>query len=303
MESLLCSSLRPSTLKQYNHHLKSCFMYVIYNLGVRWITPLNINIIAAFYGHLFEMGLSYSSIVNYNSAISYYHKIRGLVDPTNTFYIRKLLQGIHRRKPRKPGLKPINMALLKKIVSNLHIISLSKYDIYLYRAIMITMYFGCLRVSEVMESAGLLDHTLTVNLIECLVCDGQTIAYKLMLKTFKHNYTQPFTMKLVKAKDIVICPVKALTDYLQIRPNVGGSLFIDENRKGIKRAHFAQVLKLVLEKLGIDSGKYNTHSFRIGRTTDMAMGGFSHEKIKILGRWESDAYRKYIRPTLIEMIV
>ena len=39
----------------------------------------------------------------------------------------------------------------------------------------------------------------------------------------------------------------------------------------------------------------NTHSFRIGGATAAASDGISDSTIQILGRWSSDAYRRYLR--------
>ncbi|KAH3876406.1 hypothetical protein DPMN_000246 [Dreissena polymorpha] len=38
-----------------------------------------------------------------------------------------------------------------------------------------------------------------------------------------------------------------------------------------------------------------THSFRIGRATDLATQGITTETIMVLDRWKSTAYESYIR--------
>ncbi len=44
---------------------------------------------------------------------------------------------------------------------------------------------------------------------------------------------------------------------------------------------------------------FHTHSFRIGRATSWAQLGFTNEQILNMGRWRSDAYKKYIRPSMV----
>lgn len=44
-----------------------------------------------------------------------------------------------------------------------------------------------------------------------------------------------------------------------------------------------------------DNINLNTHSFRIGGASAAASSGVPDSIIKILGRWSSDCYRRYIR--------
>jgi hypothetical protein len=46
---------------------------------------------------------------------------------------------------------------------------------------------------------------------------------------------------------------------------------------------------------GLDTMKYEGHSFRIGAATFSAECGFSDTQIRAMGRWRSDAFLKYIR--------
>ena len=50
-----------------------------------------------------------------------------------------------------------------------------------------------------------------------------------------------------------------------------------------------------LQKAGVDSREYNTHSFRIGAATTAKENDVSDVHIKMLGRWQSSAYQLYIR--------
>ncbi len=58
---------------------------------------------------------------------------------------------------------------------------------------------------------------------------------------------------------------------------------------------FLQQLSLVFRSCGLDSSKYKSHSFCIGAATFAADCGFSDTQIRLMGRWKSDASRKYIR--------
>jgi hypothetical protein len=69
----------------------------------------------------------------------------------------------------------------------------------------------------------------------------------------------------------------------------------------VNRSRFVRVLKIALIQAELPTELYNAHSFRIGRTTDLALEGFSSEMIRLLGRWSSDAYLRYIRPDCLSL--
>ena len=55
------------------------------------------------------------------------------------------------------------------------------------------------------------------------------------------------------------------------------------------------VVKEGLQRAGIDSSKYNGHSFRIDAATTAAAKGIEDSIIKTLGRRESVAYLQYVK--------
>ena len=60
------------------------------------------------------------------------------------------------------------------------------------------------------------------------------------------------------------------------------------------RSRFVDYVRTALQQAGIDSAVYSGHSFRIGAATTAASHGLEDSLIQTLGRWESDAYRRYI---------
>jgi hypothetical protein len=53
--------------------------------------------------------------------------------------------------------------------------------------------------------------------------------------------------------------------------------------------------KRSLSTLGLRNSRLTSHSFRIGRANTFAIEGLPDDEIKRLGRWESNAYLRYIR--------
>ena len=54
-------------------------------------------------------------------------------------------------------------------------------------------------------------------------------------------------------------------------------------------------LKHCLAMTGHSSSCFKGHSLRIGAATHVAAQGYMDNQIKAMGRWKSDAYKKYIR--------
>ena len=104
-----------------------------------------------------------------------------------------------------------------------------------------------------------------------------------------------------KAKSI-FCPFDITRTYIKIK---GDYIDSDEqfltfsDRSPVKSSHFRKTLKQTLLRLGLDHTLYDTHSFRIGRATDMMKAGYPIEHIKLSGRRKSNAVFKYIRSLLL----
>ncbi|CAG2244444.1 unnamed protein product [Mytilus edulis] len=127
----------------------------------------------------------------------------------------------------------------------------------------------------------------------------------------KESKTDPFRkgidIKLFKI-DNSICPFLALKRYLSIRHSEFGigfpsdPLFITGNREALTRQFFLVKLKNILELCGYDPNLYNGHSFRSGAATSAGKHALEDHMIKVLGRWKSDSYCRYIKisPTSIK---
>ena len=97
--------------------------------------------------------------------------------------------------------------------------------------------------------------------------------------------------------DCKICPVQAILQYLSARGAVPGPLFLSEDQKPLTRTMFSSAVSNLLEELGLQASLYNTHSFRIGGATSAKDAGIPDVYVKKLGRWNSDVYQQYIRPS------
>ena len=92
-----------------------------------------------------------------------------------------------------------------------------------------------------------------------------------------------------------MCPISNMQSYLDVRPNIEGTLFCHLNGKPLSRYQVSSMLRKVMRFIGLNDEEYNTHSFRIGAATTASLMGKSDDEIKKLGRWSSNVFSKYIR--------
>ena len=94
-----------------------------------------------------------------------------------------------------------------------------------------------------------------------------------------------------------ICPVISVKRYLKFRnsiPFATESFFVTDEGSPLSRKFFISHIKLILDKLGFSSEKYNGHSFRSGAATSAHKARLEDHLIQTLGRWSSDCYTRYI---------
>ncbi|CAJ1087317.1 hypothetical protein G5714_002872 [Xyrichtys novacula] len=72
-------------------------------------------------------------------------------------------------------------------------------------------------------------------------------------------------------------------------------LFATEKEKPMSKAWLASHLHLLCQTCGLPPDRYTTHSLRIGAATTAA-ASTSVATLKLMGRWSSSAYERYLRP-------
>lgn len=310
LNTLLNHSLSVSTRKQYVKALNTWIEFhgtyfpgrANERGGSRWTTifstkplPQYTRVSAAkFVAWLSLQGLSYSTIRTRVSAISFFYKLIGK-DPFSSYAVRKVMEG-QRKTARclKRPKEPLTMTYLEKLVKALRWYSSDAYLKTLLKALMLTLYFCCLRIGEAVTS-GTANHVIRLPQVR-QVRDTVVIT----MKTFKHSKAD--VTLVLKRRTGQCCPVSALEKYLAIR--VGdpkGPLFTDEGGLPLNRQMFSSHFRELLLIAHLNPDHFSTHSFRAGRATDMALEGTSHLLIQKTGRWNSTAYNSYIRPQKITL--
>ena len=173
------------------------------------------------------------------------------------------------------------------------------YDNIMLWAACCLAFFGFLRVSEfTVPTQQDYDESTHLSLRDTSV-DNRSNP-----RLIKQSKTDPFRQGVdiyLGASDTPICPVSALIPYLTKRGAQPGPLFITNDHTYLTRALFSQKVDTILDLLQVNAQQYNTHSFRIGAATTAALALIPDAHIKMLGRWRSEAYQRYIRTSPQEL--
>ena len=99
--------------------------------------------------YLSTVGYAASTVTTYLSAIAYNHKIHDMPDPTDSFVLKKMVEGYKRKVGvTRDKRRPISLELLGKILASLELSSSSTYECSLFRAAFALAFFGFLRIGE-----------------------------------------------------------------------------------------------------------------------------------------------------------
>lgn len=263
-----------------------------YNLTITW--PVPVAHLSLFITYCFELGYASSTITTYLSAISFHHKIYDMLDPTTAFVVKKLLEGCRRIRPSYDVRAPITELILARICSVLPEICFSNYECILFKAAFVIAYYGLLRVGEIVFTNPLQANRPLLR-TDVWLGEGANVLF-ISIRVSKTNQSgHPTILRIPLASSATICCVTVVKQYMRFRPEGTLYFFCHQNGHPLKRSQFSSILAKAVKKLGLPMHLYATHSFRIGRATDLAARGYSSAAIKLLGRWKTGAVTRYIR--------
>ena len=164
-------------------------------------------------------------------------------------------------------------------------------------AAMTLAFFGFLRIGELTCDSNF-NPECHLTLSDLVFMPKSSPIY--MLVRLKVSKTDPFR----KGQTVVIgransklCPISAMLAYVESRtpsPN-SGPLFTFQSGSFLTRGKFTSETRDLLSKGGLDSSEFAGHSFRIGAATTAASANLPPWLIKVLGRWSSDCFERYIK--------
>ena len=123
---------------------------------------------------------------------------------------------------------------------------------------------------------------------------------EIRIRNYKHNHSgQTATIPLARQPLNNPCHVRSLEAFISLRGNHDGPLFAFRTGEGITRSWFSTKFNILLGICQLDSKVFKGHSFRIGGASLAAARSLSDAQIRSLGRWTSNAFEKYLRPTAL----
>ena len=252
--------------------------------------------LATFIAYLSLLGYAPSTMVSYVSAIGYVHRLARVPDPSSTFLVQKILSGASKLAPSADSRLPITTPILSRMVNSVPITVSNSYNQLLLQAMLVVAFHGLMRVGEITSSAS---QTPSV-LLDQVSFTSTTVT--ITITVFKHNLSRrPLDIVMPAQDDPSVCPVRALAQYINLRGYAPGPLFCFPNGSPVSRSFFTSQLKAAIVYIGFNPAFYKSHSLRIGGASHYAELGYSDSQIRLLGRWKSDAFKKYIRSQRIHL--
>lgn len=184
---------------------------------------------------------------------------------------------------------PILEIILESSVHFCH----TNYDSCLFQTMCSLAFFACLRVGET-SLAQTKSRALIIN---------RVVSLKFTFPESNHNCNQRL-VSLVINRRYRSCPAQIILNYLSVGGCQPGPLFFSFfffflfNKSTVSRVNFINKLSIDIKYCVLDASRYRGLCFRIGAASYAA-----NAQIRALGRWEYNAFLKYIQMPFLIIIV
>ena len=258
--------------------------------------PLNFQDAIQFIAFLFQCKLSANSISTYLAAIATINKLHRGVDIFGSFVIKKLLAGVHRIRGSIDMRLPIQIDLLHALVdSTTHVVA-TLYMQLLLKAIYLLAFHAFLRIGEITaKNESDATRPLQWKDVAFQPASNPSSCVITLRETKNSVSSQAIHLRAAAVSQPNRCPVAAMNHFQRMRGPQAGMFFILPDKRAFTKHAFNAMLARSIAWVGLDASRYKAHSFRIGAATTAALQGIGDDKIQLLGRWRSSAFRKYIR--------
>ncbi|OCT70408.1 hypothetical protein XELAEV_18037327mg [Xenopus laevis] len=204
------------------------------------------------------------------SALSYLFKLLNFKDVTKKFIVRQILRSYRKEQPRKDRRRPISLSLLNKLFDQLRGVCFSGYEENLFKLAFSLAFYGAFRISK-------------------LVSKDKKGRGGLLLEDihFSENHLSiylPFIHFTLKDG----CFWKKQNDHFEQdkrKPNLSCEMLREFSKSKTELP---------------EEFRFERKRIRIGAATQAKMWGLDPRAIKKVGRWNSERYKLYVRPQLLQ---
>ena len=167
----------------------------------------------------------------------------------------------------------------------------------LLRAAATLCFVGFFCAGEItIPSASAFDQSVHLSLGDVAIDSGTLPAIiKVHLKRSKCDQLRKGVDVFIGRSDCPPCPVSETLRYVSLRGPAPGPFFLFSDGTPLTKAMFVSRVRHALAKCGVNPEEYAGHSFRIGAATAAAGRGLEDSTIRLLGRWNSDTFLRYVR--------
>lgn len=296
----MSNAIAPSTRATYQRAMTvfQDFYHKIYHTPAT--LPFNTDDLKLFIAFSYSQQLTSTTVSTYLSALSYFHKLQNFADPTQSFLVKKCMQG-YQKLTAKPDVRlPITQTVLRKLVYALDFTVSCAFHRLMLKAMYLLAFHAFLRVGE-FTSTG---HNVILQYedVSFQHSGHQIVGVEIRFRQYKHSRTRQPVLFIPCCNDnIGQCPVHTLDQFFTIRKPESGALFSFMDNTPVSRSFFTTQLRASAQFAGLPHSNIKGHSFRIGAATTAASMGIPEEKIQLMGRWSSNAYKKYIRIPVLKL--
>jgi hypothetical protein len=242
----------------------------------------------------------------YLFAIRHFHIVNNYSNPLlDNARLQLVLKAVQRKCVKSPDKLPITYDLLKRM----YVVLTDNHDHKLMWAAMTLGFFGLLRAAEFTvptQSQFNPNIHLTMSDISLRTTDNGTSFMSVNIKMSKTDkMCKGFIVHIGCSKDTV-CAVCAMKSYIACkcsRMSLGTMPFFSfTNGTVLTKSVLVSLTRTYLAAIGVDPDRFTGHSYRVGGATSGADVGLSDWEIKVMGRWSSECYQRYIKASVNKVI-
>ena len=277
--------------------------------GVKFNLPLEPDNIYLFIHWLIEeRGLKVTTVNSYLAGLRNLHISKGIEPPViRDNWVREVLRGrenyeaaeTRRNVNATKGRLPMTISLMKLWRARIKSSSEEEETKRLLWAVSTLAFYGAFRIHELVsktESTFDPDNTLLTENVKLVGKDGDRWL-EVTLKCPKEKKAGRPTIIDVFEIGGPLCPVGAFLTWTELNtPEPGMPLFRKRDGTPMTGRKVNTLLKTLLREFAcFENGTISSHSFRSGIVSILGSKGFSDEEIKLVGRWSSRAFIRYMK--------